>query len=177
MLSSRWRYWSHFIWSFLQVYIYIFIFCEILSIKGLIKCWHIMNCPLLFWVDGFTDKGNNVSEETGRCFNSFVSPTLKEVTVKAGNNLCIKILLKPQMLLSVFVQFSSWSSDVGLTVHSFSVDVFQLYSVQKYFAINMELFSKDFLSWGFSCLFLKGNKWQLFLDSHPQVRKWEWAKL
>lgn len=30
------------------------------------------------------------------------------------------------MLLLVFVQFSSWSSDVGLTVHSSSVDVFSV---------------------------------------------------
>lgn len=72
-------------------------------------------------------------KKRGRCFNSFVSPTLKEVTVKAGNNLCIKTLLKPQMLLSVFVQFSSWSSDVGLTVHSFSVDVFSVVFCTKIF--------------------------------------------
>lgn len=35
------------------------------------------------------------------------------------------------------------SAHVGLTVYSFSVDVFQLYSVQKYFAIKQNCFYKD----------------------------------
>lgn len=69
----------------------------------------------------------------GKIFWFFCFSPLKEVTVKAGNNLCIKTLLKQQMLLLVFVQFSSWSSDVGLTVHSFSVDVFSVVFCTKIF--------------------------------------------
>lgn len=57
----------------------------------------------------------------------------KEVAVRAGNNLCIKIILKQQLLLLVFVHFSSWSSDVGLTVHSSSVDVFSVVFCTKIF--------------------------------------------
>lgn len=64
--------------------------------------------------------------------------------MRAGKQFMYKqTLLKQQVFLLVFLQFSSWSSHVGLTVHSSSVDVFSVYSVQKYFAINMELFSKD----------------------------------
>lgn len=55
---------------------------------------------------------------------------------------------------------------------------FQLYSVQKYFAINMELFSKDFLSWGLSFLFLKENNWIIFwLPSPGQKILKHWSKL
>lgn len=63
----------------------------------------------------------------------YFSPPFKAVTVKVGKNLCIKILLKQQMLLLVFVQFSSWSSDVGLTVHSFSVHIFSVLFCTKIF--------------------------------------------
>lgn len=53
----------------------------------------------------------------------------------AGNTLCIKkdAQLKQQMLLCVFVQFSSWSSDIGLTVHSISAHVFSVVFCTKIF--------------------------------------------
>lgn len=69
----------------------------------------------------------------GKMFEFFLFFPLKEVAVRAGNNSCIKTLLKQQMLLLVFVQFSSWSSDVGLTVHSSSVDVFSVVFCTKIF--------------------------------------------
>lgn len=67
-------------------------------------------------------------------FEFFLFLPLKEVAVKQfmykKQN---KTLLKQQKLLLVFVHFSSWSSDVGLTVHSSSVDVFSVVFCTKIF--------------------------------------------